>query len=170
MKKNYTYLLLAFILSLGVNFVSIGSNKALGQTPAIVLSDKFSGIWSAKIDRTVSVNGVVVKEGTRTIHLKLCSKNGQIKGFVAHPVFFTRALIISQNVISDKEVDVDIKDRSGRTATLRLTLVGDLQLNGSFTNGVNFESAKKSDFHLCEVFRSCDINDLFNSKEFNNQR
>jgi hypothetical protein len=173
MKKKYTYLLFIFVLSLGVSFISIGSNKALGQTSsssgsAVVLSDKFSGLWSAKVDRTVSVNGVVVREGTRTIRLRLCSKNGEIKGIVIHPGFFTRALIISQNVISENEIDVDIKDRRGRTATLRLTLVGDLQLNGAFSNGVNFESTKKSEFRLCQAFRTCDINDLFNTKEFDN--
>jgi hypothetical protein len=165
MKKNCTYLLLAFVLSLGVSFVSIGSNKALGQT--VVLSDKFSGVWTAKVNRTVSVNGVIVREGTRTIHLRLCSKNGEIKGIVAHPGFFTKALIINQNVISDKEVDVDVRDRRGRTATLRLSLVDDLKLNGSFSNGVNFESTKKSNFNLCEAFRTCNLNDLFNTKEFN---
>ena len=144
------------------------SSSSSGGTPS-TLSDKFSGIWSAKIQRTVSVNGVVVKEGTHPINLRLCSKNGQIKGIVVHPGFFTRALIVSQNVISENEVEVGVKDRRGRTATLRLTLVGDLQLNGAFSNGVNFESTKKSDFRLCEAFRRCDINDLFNTKEFDNQ-
>lgn len=158
MKKNYSYLLFVFVLSLGINLVGVGSNKALGQT---ILSDQFSGIWSAKVDRTVSVNGVVVKEGTRNIRLKLCSKNGEIKGIVVHPGFFTRALIISQNVISENEVEVVVQDRKSRTATLRLTLVGALQLNGSFSNGVDFQSTKKSEFRLCEAFRTCNINDLF---------
>ncbi len=159
-------MLLVLVLSLGASFVNVGSNKALGQ--AVVLSDKFSGIWSAKVNRTVSVNGVIVKEWIRTIRLRLCSKNGEIKGIVVHPGFFTRALITSQNVISDKEVDVEVKDRRGRTATLRLTLSGDFQLNGAFSNGVNFESIKKSEFRLCEAFRTCNINDLFNTQGFDN--
>lgn len=171
MKKNYTYLLFAFVLLLGISCTSIGSNKVLGQTSsssgstAIILNDKFSGNWLAKVDRTVSVNGVVVREGTRTIRLKLCSKNGEIKGIVIHPGFFTRALIVSQNTISENEVNVDLKDRRGRTATLRLALVGDFQLDGSFSNGIDFQAIKKSDFHLCEVFRTCNISDLFNTKK-----
>ncbi len=173
---------LIFSLLLTASFLISGNNKAFGQTSSssgqvsssssggsVVLSDKFSGIWLAKVDRTVSVNGVVIHEGTRPINLRLCSKNGELKGIVVHPGFFTRALIVSQNVISENEVEVGVKDRKGRTATLRLTLVGDLQLNGAFSNGVNFESTKKSNFRLCETFRRCDINDLFNTKEFDNQ-
>ena len=182
-KKNHIDLFLVFALLLTVSFLNFGNDKAIGQSSSssgqvssssgggsIVLSDKFSGIWSAKVDRTVSVNGVVVHEGTRTIHLRLCSKNGEIKGIVVHPGFFTRALIVSQNAISENEVEVGVKDRRGRTATLKLTLVGDLQLNGAFSNGVNFESVKKSDFRLCEAFRRCDINDLFNTKEFDHEK
>ncbi len=173
-KKNHLYFFLVFSLLFTVSFLNFENDKALGQTSSssggssVILSDKFSGIWSAKVNRTVTVNGVVVHEGTRTIHLRLCSKNGEIKGIVVHPGFFTRALIISQNVISENEVEVGVKDRRGRTATLRLTSVGDLQLNGSFSNGVDFQSTKKSNFRLCEAFRRCDINDLFNTKEFDN--
>ena len=132
----------------------------------MTLSDKFSGRWIAKINRTVTVNGVVVKEGTRPVHLTLCSKDGLIKGIVIHPGFFTRALITGQNTISTNEVEVTLKDRHGRSSTLRLTLIGDIQLKGAFSNGVNFDAAKKSDFRPCEQFRRCDINDLFNSKGF----
>ena len=182
-KKNHTYLFLVFSFLFAVSFLPFGNDNAIGQTSSssgqisssssggsIVLSDKFSGIWSAKVNRTVSVNGVVIHEGTRTIHLRLCAKNGEIKGIVVHPGFFTRALIVSQNVISENEVEVGVKDRRGRPATLRLTLVGDLQLNGAFSNGVNFQSIKKSDFRLCEAFRRCDINDLFNTKEFDHEK
>ena len=185
MKKNYIYLLFTLLLLASSSFFNLDNTRVFGQTSSssgqvsssssssggtpVTLSDKFSGNWSAKVDRTVSVNGVIVKEGTRSIHLRLCSKDGQLKGIVVHPGFFTRALIVSQNVISENEVEVGVKDRRGRTATLRLTLVGDLQLNGAFSNGVNFESTKKSDFRLCEAFRRCDINDLFNTKEFDNQ-
>lgn len=175
MKNNCICLLFTFLLLLSFSFFNLDNTRVFGQTSSssgsdsVVLSDKFSGIWSAKIQRTVSINGVVVKEGTHPIKLRLCSKDGQIKGIVVHPGFFTSALIVSQNVISENEVEVGIKDKRGRTATLRLTLVGDLQLNGSFSNGVNFESVKKSDFRLCEAFRRCDINDLFNTKKFDSQ-
>ena len=187
MKKNYNYLsFIIFLLLLSISFLNWDNNKTFGQTSSssgqissssssssgssIVLSDKFSGLWSAKVQRTVSVNGVIVKEGTRPINLRLCSKNGEIKGLVIHPGFFTRALIVGQNIISEKEVEVNLRDKRGRTATLRLTLVGDLQLNGSFSNGVNFQSVKKSDFRLCEAFRRCDINELFNTKEFDDKK
>ena len=174
----YKYWALISILILSATLNDLQKNEAIAQTSTsssssgstqVALSEKFSGIWKAKVDRTVIVNGVVVKEGTRSINLRLCSKNGEIKGIVVHPGFFTRALIVSQNVISENEVEVGVKDRRGRTATLRLILVGDFELDGSFSNGVNFKSIKKSEFRLCEAFRKCDINDLFNTREFDNE-
>ncbi len=166
MKK--VQILTIFLTIVMIGFFDLQDNKAFGQTSssssgsAVVLSDKFSGVWAARVNRTVTVNGVVVKEGSREIRLKLCTKDGEIKGQVIHPGFFTRALIISQNVISENEVEVTFKDRKERTGTLRLTLIGNIQLNGDFSNGVSFEARKLSTFKLCEVFRRCDINDLFN--------
>ena len=174
MKKIFVYLILTFIF-FGFTWSNIQNQnfKALAQTsssssgsPQITLSDNFSGIWHAKVERTVTVNGVVVKEGTRPVKLTLCSKDGLIKGIVIHPGFFTRALIISQNTISENEVEVTIRDRHERSATLKLTLIGDIQLKGEFSNGVSFTAVKKNELKLCEQFRRCDINDLFNSRGF----
>ena len=174
-KENHIYyLFFVFLLLFSLGFSNFENNKAIGQTSSsgqisssssssggIVLSNDFSAIWSAKVQRTVSINGIVVKEGTRPIKLKLCTKDGLIRGVVVHPGFFTRALIINQNTISQNEVEVGLKDRKGRTSTLRLKLIGDFQLDGSFSNGVDFTAKKLTEFRLCDVFRRCDINELF---------
>ena len=189
MKKVDIFTICLVTIVISFSFFSLQDNKVLGQTSnssgslsssgessstsssssgsTVVLSDKFSGMWSARVSRTVIVNGVVVKEGSREIKLKLCVKDGVIKGLVVHPGFFTKALITSQNVISENEVDVMFKDKKGRTGTLRLTLIGNIQLNGDFSNGVSFEARKLHAFKLCEAFRKCDINDLFHGFDEN---
>lgn len=149
----------------GAKVIAQSTSSSSGGT-SIVLSNSLTGIWKGRVDKTVIVNGVVVKENSRAITLRICVKDGIIKGIVVHPGFFTRALITSQTTISENKVEVGFKDRKGRQGTLTLTLVNEGQLNGLFSNNVEFESIRVSPFRLCEAFRRCDINELFNKKGF----
>lgn len=137
------------------------SSSSSGGVSQSTISDGFSGVWIAKVKTTTTVNGVVVREGTRGILLKLCVHEGILKGLINHPGVIKKGLITAQNVKSPTEVEVTYKDKKNNTGTLNLTLVGSFQLNGAFSNGISFEARKASQFHACEVLKTCNIENLF---------
>ena len=112
-------------------------------TTSSTVSENFTGVWQAKLDRTVTINGTTVKEGSRVINFKLCVSDNKIKGILEHPGIFKRALITTDSVVSETEVKLNLKDRAGREGTLTLKLNGE-QLNGTFGNGVSFIAIKRS--------------------------
>jgi len=120
---------------------SSGTTSSSGSTSSV--STDLTGLWQAKIDRTVTVNGTTIRESSRVISLRLCVIDGQLKGIVHHPGFFKNSLIVSSEVTSPTEVKITLKDILGRTAILNLTLNADT-LTGTFDNGVTFNAIKRN--------------------------
>lgn len=119
------------------------SSSGSTTTPGGPLSENFTGIWRAEVERTVTVNGVAISKGSRIITTKLCLDNGVLKGFVEQPGLLARGVITSQNVISSNEVELQLQDINGRTSSVHFTLT-DGKLNGVFSNGITFSSVKQT--------------------------
>lgn len=119
---------------------SSSSTSTGGETPTI--STGFNGLWQAKLSKEVQVNGVTVKQGSRTLTLRLCSNGGKLTGVIEHPGFFTRGVITSFDVISENEVNVNFTDRKGRTGSVQLVL-NESELTGKFSNGVVFSAINR---------------------------
>lgn len=120
---------------------SSGSQTSSGST--ISISDSFNGIWQAKIEKTITVNGTVVKNNSRKIVLRFCVIDGQLKGLVNHPGFFKNSLIVSSEAMSPTTIKLTLKDIIGRVSTLNLSLNADT-LTGTFDNGVTFNAIKRN--------------------------
>ena len=104
-----------------------------------ILSSDFTGTWQAKIDKATTIGGSLILQSSRSILLKFCvDANGALKGFIDEPGLFDRAVIISQTVKSNNEVDLEIQDVRGRTGSLNLVLNEEGELSGTFSNGLNF--------------------------------
>ncbi len=121
----------------------ISSSSTSSTGGPVTLSEEFTGIWRAEVERTVTVNGTTISKGSRIITTKLCLDNGILKGFVQQPGVLTRGVITSQNVISANEVELQLQDISGKTSSIHFTLA-DGKLNGTFSNGIVFSAIKQN--------------------------
>lgn len=73
-------------------------------------------------------------KGSKTISLKLCVDNGQLKGTIHQGGVLDKASIISQEIISENSVSVDLQDRKGVTTKATLEIAGN-NLTITFENG-----------------------------------
>lgn len=144
--------------------VGLSSNKVIGQitssssgSTAISLSSNFSGNWKAKVEKikpatSSSSSGNVIsleaqlknhgsehhgeteQKSSSTISLKLCVDSGVLKGTIHQGGVLDKANIISQEVLSENSVSVDLQDKKGITKKATLELVGN-NLKITFDDG-----------------------------------
>ena len=136
---------------------SSGSTPSSSGTSTATVSQNFTGIWQAKLEKTVTINGTKVKEASRNITLKLCVSDNKVKGIILHPGFFKRAIATTDTVVSETEVKLNLKDITGRTGKLTLVLNGE-QLNGTFESGVVIVAIRRS---ILNPQRACALIGLF---------
>lgn len=129
-------------IDLGILPSSTGSTTSSSSSTGGVVSTGFNGLWQAKLEREVQVNGVTIKQGSRVITLRLCSSNGKLTGVIEHPGFFTRGVITSFTAISENEITANFTDRRGKTGSVQLILNG-TELTGKFSNGVTFAATNR---------------------------
>lgn len=115
--------------------VATASSSSSGQ---VVTSSSSSGGTELCVDRA-----------SRVIALKLCVRDGKLEGVLHQGGVFDKAVITSQNVVSENEVVVDLQDKKGKTAKLTLQLLGERQLRGTFDNGQIFNARKLNSFRAC---------------------
>lgn len=90
-----------------------------------------------------------VMQGSIVVMLKLCVIDDVLQGVLHQGDVFDKAVITSQNVISENEVTVNLQDKKDKTAKLTLKLLGERQLRGTFDNGQTFEARKLNSFRAC---------------------
>lgn len=73
-------------------------------------------------------------KGSKTISLKLCVDNGQLKGAIHQGGVLDKASIIGQELISENSVSVDLQDRKGVITKATLEISGN-NLKITFENG-----------------------------------
>lgn len=81
---------------------------------------------------------------SRTIKLNLCSVNGQLTGSINHTGILNDGMIISQTLLTDNIVLLNIQNSDGGISTLTLTLTGNKKLSGTFSYGISFDATKTS--------------------------
>ena len=99
----------------------------------ITLNKKFSGVWKS----------------SKIIILKLCAKNNKLEGTVNITGDIENGIIVSQNIISNKEID--ISTNSGKS--LKLILIDARHLNILFS-GQTFELRKTRPSKNCSSANS----------------
>ncbi len=130
------------------------SSTSSSTSGGSILSSTFTGTWQAKVDKATTIDGILIQESSRNILLKLCvDGNGEIMGFVDEPGLFDRAVIISQTINSNNEIDLQLKDIKGKNGSLHLVLNGEGSINGEFSNGINFIASRTSS--ISSSVRTC---------------
>ena len=81
---------------------------------------------------------------SKTITIKLCINDGQIKGTVNHNGILNNGTVISQTILTENVVILNLKDINSETATLTLQLIGSKKLSGTFSYGIGFDGRKTS--------------------------
>ena len=102
---------------------------------SITLNKNFAGIWRSK--------------NSKTITLKLCIKDQKLEGIVNIPGDIENGIIISQNIISNNEISITIRNKNDLTRELNLKLTDKRHLQVSIDGGQTFETRKLS------LLRSC---------------
>lgn len=87
--------------------------------------------------------------GSNIITFKLCVKDGKLEGFVQQGGAFLLGKIVSQNVISENEVEFTAESKDGKTAKIKLKLTGERQFIGTFADGHTFEGRKLNSNRGC---------------------
>lgn len=85
------------------------------------------------------------------VTLKLCVKDGILQGTVHQPRVIENASIISQNTISENEVELTLEDKNGTTINLKLKLNNERELTGTLEGGLTFEARKLNSNKSCPV-------------------
>lgn len=87
--------------------------------------------------------------GSRIITFKLCIQDGKLEGTVQQTGVIEKGTIISQNIISENEIDVTFKDKHGISANITLKLVGRRKFIGMFTDNHTFQAIKINSLKSC---------------------
>lgn len=88
-------------------------------------------------------------KASKTITLSLCVIDGQLKGTVIHKGVLNIATIISQTILTDNVVLLNLKDTDGEISTLTLKLTGNKKLSGTFSHGISFDGRKINNLSNC---------------------
>ncbi len=88
-------------------------------------------------------------KASKTITLNLCINDGQLKGTVNHPGILKNGSIISQTILTDNIILLNLKDINGETSTLTLQLTGNKKLSGTFSSGISFDGRKSNPKSNC---------------------
>ncbi len=104
----------------------------------IILNKNFTGIWRGKI-----------LNNSKAITLKFCIKNQRLDGTVNIPGDIENGIIVSQNIISNNEVSVTVKNESDLTKELNLKLTDKRHLQISIDGVEPFEARRINLFKSC---------------------
>lgn len=114
------------------------------NTGLLALSADFTGIWKGIIPKNQ------VKEGeARTITLNICIVDGEIEGFVNQRGVINNGEIISQEVISEREVNIEAVDNNDNILMLNLKLVNSRRLIITLANESGFIVRKSRSKNQC---------------------
>ena len=86
---------------------------------------------------------------SKTITIKLCINDGQIKGTVNHRGILNNGTVISQTILSENVVMLNLKDINGEMIMLTLQLTGNKKLSGTFSYGIGFDGRKINSQNNC---------------------
>jgi len=86
---------------------------------------------------------------SRVLTLKLCVREGKLEGVINQGGAIEKGKIISQAVISENEVGVEVQDIKGVVSKLVLKLLGDRQLLVVFEDKDEIEARKLNPFKSC---------------------
>lgn len=123
--------------TLGINLQSASPSPS----PATVTSSpepSFSNI-GGPYTKQISAGGA--------ISLNLTVKNGDLKGTVQIGNLIPSGTIVSQNIISTDEIEINIKDKNGKAILLKLKLIGQPSFTGIFADGVLIEENRFTPFY-----------------------
>jgi len=107
----------------------------------IALNQEFSGTWESKPHKSVTIDGVQLPGYSSKIVIKLCVKDGQLKGILSSNGILQESKIISQTVTSQNNIELQLQDSLGTTDSLTLVLDGG-KLQGTFSDGTSFIAKK----------------------------
>lgn len=110
-----------------------------GSGSMIALNKNFTGIWKSKIS-----NGSL-----KVIQLRLCVKNQKLEGIINVPEEVENGKIISQNIISNNEASVTVKDKDDLIKELNLKLIDKKHLQVLISSNQTFEARKLSSLRGC---------------------
>ena len=88
-------------------------------------------------------------KSSKIITLKLCAKDQKLEGTVNIPGNIKNGIIVSQNIISNDEISITIKNENDLTKDLKLKLIDKRHLQVSIDGDQSFEARKLS------LLRSC---------------
>jgi len=115
------------------------------EEPVIPLSTTFTGFWKGVIPIKE------VKSGqSRIITFKLCVEDGELDGLVNQGGVISNALIVSQEVISENEVNIDTVDKNDNVATFNLKLLSPRKLGITLLDGIRANARKIGSVKKCE--------------------
>lgn len=103
-----------------------------------------SGAVSTRIAAHISGPSV-----SRVLILKLCVREGKLEGVINQGGVIEKGKIISQTVLSENEVGVEVQDVKGVTSKFVLKLLGDRQLLVIFEDKDEIEARKLNPFKSC---------------------
>ena len=109
------------------------------------LNPNFSGVWKG-IAKVTSSNG---KSLSKLAVLKLCISDGELAGTVNVAGVINGGEILSQDIKSENEVDVDVADKNDDVNSINLQLVNNRRLSVGIEDTASFLARKTKVIKQC---------------------
>jgi len=119
------------VSTLGINLQSPSPSPSPSSSPS-------SATASPEPSNTVSLPTKHLAP-SGPISLNLIVKNGDVKGTVQAEDLISTGSIVSENIISSEEIELNIKDKDSKIILLKLKLLGQPSFTGIFASGVLIE-------------------------------
>ena len=129
----------------GVSSTSSTSSSSGTTTPTVNLNSNFSGLWKG-VAKVTSSSG---KSISQLAVLKLCVSDGELTGTVNVSGVINSGEILSQNIKSENEVDVDVADRNDDISSINLKLVNNRRLSIAIEDVASFLTRKTKTIKQC---------------------
>ena len=112
------------------------------SSSGVAISGSFSGTWKSEAVNEITIDSIKLPVLSNKIVLKLCVINGELQGILSSNKILHTSSIISQTIIGNNQVELQLQDISGTTDSLKLVLEKG-KLKGSFSDGTSFSAVKK---------------------------
>lgn len=109
------------------------------------LNPNFSGVWKG-VAKVTSSNG---KKQSKLAVLKLCINGGDIEGTINVAGIISNGEILSQDIKSENEVDVDVVDKNDDLTSINLKLVNNRRLSVGTEDIASFLARKTKVLKQC---------------------
>ena len=129
----------------GTSSTSSTSSSSGATAPTPNLNPNFSGVWKG-IAKITSPSG---KSVSKLAVLKLCISDGELSGSVNVSGAINGGEILSQDVKSENEVDVDVADRNDDIISVNLKLVNNRRLSIGIEDTESFLARKTKVIKQC---------------------